>query len=231
MKPIHQILLSLSLCFPLPLWAEALPDAAHVVVQGYGEVEALPDRAELRLQIVETRDTVTAAKSDVDRRVATVLAAARGQGIADTAIRASQIRIRPDYSWENGKRVLRGQQVTREVDIQLDELSRYGALVDALAAAGISELGEVQFTVSNRDLLVEQALLAALADGRQRAALLATNLGRQLGKAYRVDASSAQAQPRPMPAMMMEAKVGADAPMLIGKETVSAQLSLVFLLD
>ena len=81
-------------------------------MQGYAEVEALPDSAELSLQIVATRDSAADAKADVDRRVAKVLAAARGQNITDDAIRASQIRVAPDYQWEDGTRQLK---VTRKV--------------------------------------------------------------------------------------------------------------------
>ena len=232
MKLMRNVLLSLAICLPLPLMASALPDDPHIVVQGYGEVEALPDSAELRLQVSDTRDTASAAKVNVDRRVAAVLQAAREQGIDDTAIRASQIRVHPDYVWEDGKRRLRGQRVERHVDITLSDLGRYGDLVDGLMAAGITELGQVTFVVADRYLLAERALLAALADGRQRAALLANNLGRKLGKVYRIDASSAPAVPRVnRGAMMMEAKASADAPMLMGKETVSSRLALVFLLD
>jgi len=232
MKLLRNVLLSLSVCLPLPLLASVLPDDPHIVVQGYGEVEALPDSAELRLQVSDTQSTASAAKANVDRRVAAVLAAARAQDIADTAIRASQIRVHPDYVWEDGKRRLRGQRVERHVDISLADLSRYGDLVDGLMAAGITELGQVQFVVADRDVLAERALLAAVADARQRATVLASNLGRKLGKVYRIDASSAPAVPRGNPGvMMMEAKASADAPMLLGKETVSSRLSLVFLLD
>lgn len=229
MKLINVVLLNLLLS-PL-LMASALPDGAHIVVQGYGEVEALPDIAKLHLQVSETRDTAAEAKAEVDRRVAAVLRAARQQGVDDTAIRASQILVHPDYSWEDGKRRLRGQRLVRQVDITLADLSRYGALVDALVAAGVSELGEVRFIVSDREVLAERALLAALADGRQRAALLAANVGRPLGKVYRVDAGAAPVVPLAPRALMMEAKGRADAPMLLGSETVSARLSLVFLLD
>lgn len=232
MKTIPKILLSVCLCLPASLWAEALPDAPHIVVQGYGEVEAMPDSAELSLQVSATEQSAAAAKADVDRRVAAVLKAAQAQGIAESAIRASQIRVQPDYRWEDGKRELLGQKVLRQVDIRLDNLSRYGALVDALVNAGLSELGQVQFVVAQPDKLARQAELAALADGRARAAALAKGLGRKLGKVYRIDAGGTPMFPRGDRAVaMMEAKASADAPMLMGKETVSARLSLVFLLD
>ena len=164
-------------------------------------------------------------------RVANVLAAARSQNIADEAIRASQIRVAPDYQWEDGKRQLKGQRVEREVVIELADLDRYGALVDALVDAGIDQLGNVRFLVSQREALAAQALRAAVADGRERAALLAGELGSKLDKIYSINANATPIQPRADRAMvMMEAK-SADAPMLLGKETISARVSLVFTLD
>lgn len=232
MNAISRILLCLFLTLPLLANAGALPEKPHVAVQGYAEIEALPDSAELRLQISATREAATAAKQDVDRRVAAVLAAARGQNIVDDAIRASQIRVSPDYQWEDGKRLLKGQRVEREVVIQLADLSRYGALVDALVDAGVDELGNVQFLVSQREQLAAQALAAAVADGRERAALLAGSLDRKLGRVYRIDANATPMQPRGNhPVMMMEAKADGGAPMMLGKETISARVALVFLLD
>ena len=231
MLAISRILLCMSLSIPLLACAADRPEKPHVAVQGYAEIEVLPDSAELTLQLSATRESAAAAKADVDRRVAAVLSAARSQNITDEAIRASQIRVAPDYQWEDGKRQLKGQRVEREVVITLAELDRYGALVDALVKAGIDQLGNVRFLVSQREALAAQALKAAVADGRERAALLAAELGSTLDGVYSIDANATPIQPvADRGVMMMEAKAAA-APMLLGKETISARVSLVFTLD
>ncbi|CAA0079039.1 26 kDa periplasmic immunogenic protein [Zhongshania aliphaticivorans] len=217
-------------CALLPVLAvaETLPDSPHVVVSAHGEAEALPDIARLQLQISETRNTAVDAKSRVDERTARVLTAMREQGVPDTDIRASQIRIYPDYEWQDGKRLLRGQRVERSIDLTLNELNRYGAVLDALVQAGITELGNVSFDVSNRDELMAQALQAAMADANAKAATLAAGFGRRLAGVYHID-EGASAPIRQERMVMMDAKMSA-APMLLGKETVSANLNVVFLL-
>ena len=219
------------LCASLPIVALAatLPDSPHVVVAARGEVEAMPDIARLQLQISETRDSAVDAKSSVDQRTAQVLNAVAEQGVAEADIRASQIRIYPDYEWQDGKRLLRGQRVERSVDITLSDLSRYGAVLDALVKAGISELGSVNFDLSRRDALQAEAMQAAIADAKAKAAVLAAGFGSKLAGVYHID-EGANAPVVYERAMMMDAKVGAQAPMLIGKETVSASLTVVFLL-
>ena len=218
------------LCALLPMFAAAatLPDAPHVVVSATGEVDALPDIARLQLQISETRDTAVEAKKLVDERTARVLTAVGEQGIPDTDIRASQIRIYPDYEWEDGKRLLRGQRVERSIDLTLNDLSRYGAVLDGLVQAGITELGNVSFDLSNRDALMAQAVQAAMADANAKAATLAAGFGRRVAGVYHIDEGT-DGPIRQERMVMMDAKMGA-APMLLGKETVSANLNVVFLL-
>ncbi|WP_373082210.1 SIMPL domain-containing protein [Zhongshania sp.] len=219
----------LSASLPIIALAATLPDAPHVVVAARGEVEAMPDIARLQLQISETSDSAVKAKSAVDQRSAQVLNAVAEQGVPESDIRASQIRVYPDYDWQDGKRVLRGQRVERSVDITLTDLSRYGALLDALVNAGISELGNVSFDLSRREALQAEAVQAAIADANAKAEVLAAGFGRKLAGVYHIDegASAPVVYER---AMMMDAKVGAQAPMLVGTETVSASLTVVFLL-
>jgi uncharacterized protein len=218
------------LCALLPMFAAAatLPDAPHVVVAAHEEVEALPDIARLQLQISETRNTAVDAKNRVDERTARVLTAMREQGIPESDIRASQIRVYPDYEWQDGKRLLRGQRVERSVDVTLTDLSRYGALLDGLVQAGITELGNVSFDLSNRDALMAQAVQAAIADANAQAATLAAGFGRKVAGVYHIDqGGNGPIQQERM--VMMDAKMSA-APMLLGNETVSADLNVVFLL-
>jgi uncharacterized protein YggE len=222
--------IALVFCTLLPalVTAATLPNEPHVAVSARGEVEALPDIARLQLQISETRDTAVDAKNTVDERTAKVLAALREQGVPEADIRASQIRIYPDYQWQDGKRLLRGQRVERSVDLTLNDLSRYGAVLDSLVQAGITELGNVSFDLSNRDALMAEALQAAMADANTKAAVLAAGFGRRIAGVYHID--EATAGPIPQSRMvMMDAKMSA-APMLLGKETVSARLNVVFLL-
>ena len=87
-----------------------LPDAPHIVVSARGEVDAVPDMAQLRLQISETAKTSAPAKQSVDRRVQAVLDVAAKLGLAEEDITASQIRVFPDYQWRDGERTLLGQR-------------------------------------------------------------------------------------------------------------------------
>lgn len=211
--------------------AGALPDQPHVVVSAEGEVEAAPDIAHFNLQISETRDTATAAKAEVDRRTELVLNAAREQGINDEDIRSSQVRVYPDYDWQEGKRILRGQRVERSVELKLTDLGRYGALLDGLVLAGITELGQIQLDLSNRKELVAKAMQKAVAQAKTKAELLAKGFGRNVAEVYHIDESGGNVVVAERQYAMMDAKAVSAAPVLFGKQTVAVQLKAVFLLE
>lgn len=208
-----------------------LPDAPHVVVSARGEVEAVPDMAQLRLQISDTAKTSAPAKQSVDRRVQAVLDVAAKLGLAEEDITASQIRVFPDYQWRDGERILLGQRVERRVDLTLRDLSRYGQLVDGLLAAGIDELGNVEFDLSNRDALLDRATERAIAEAKRQAEQLAEGFGGRVKGVYHVQKLGVSA-PRPERVMMaMDAKAGAaEMPVSFGTETLSVNLNAVFLL-
>jgi uncharacterized protein YggE len=228
-RSIKRWIIVLCALLPILVGAGTLPNSPHIVVAAVGEVEAMPDIARMQLQIAETRDSAVLAKAQVDERTARVLTALKEQGIAEADVRASQIRIYPDYEWQDGRRLLRGQRVERSVDITLTDLSRYGAMLDALVQAGISELGGVSFDLSDREALAAEAVQRAIGNANTKAATLAAGFGRKVAGVYHID-EGGSGPIRMARAMMMDAKVGAEAPMLIGKETVSAQLNVVFLL-
>lgn len=223
------LLVCLVACLPGLTLAEALPDGPHLVVSAEGEVEAAPDIAMLNLQVSETRDTAEAAKQEVDSRTQRVLNAAREQGIAEENIRASQIRVYPDYEWDDGKRLLRGQRVERSIELKLTDLSRYGALLDGLVLAGITELGSVNLDISNRDELVDQALQQAVTKAKAKADVLAAGFGRKIAGVYHVDETGGAVVVE-RAHLMMDAKVGSQTPVLFGKQSVTASLKVVFLL-
>ncbi|AKH68320.1 hypothetical protein IMCC21906_00627 [Spongiibacter sp. IMCC21906] len=215
---------------PMVALAASLPDQPHIVVAAEGEVEAVPDIAHLHLQISETRDTASAAKAEVDKRTKMALNAAREQGVSEENIRASQIRVYPDYEWNEGKRLLRGQRVERTVELKLTDLSRYGSLLDGLVLAGITELGSVSFDLSNLDELVGQALEAAVANAKAKAEVLAKGFGRKLDGVFHVDESGAAPVMPERARLMMDAKGSSESSMLFGKQAVTAKLQVVFLL-
>src|SRR5690606_21133677 len=134
----HIPALALLLLSAPALAGSGLPDERHIIVNGHGYVEAVPDIAILHLSIDATAESLLQAKDTVDRNTDLAVKAALKLGVKQDDIAASDIHASPQYDWQPAGRVYRGEQVSRTVDITLRDVSRYGQLVHALIKAGIS---------------------------------------------------------------------------------------------
>ncbi len=209
------------------------PDAParHLRVAALGEVEAVPDVARLTLRVVHTAPEVSAAKAEVDRISNRILKAADGQKLKKADIRASHIRVAPEYEWQDGKRLLRGHRVERSIDLRLTEVERYAALVQALVDAGVTHIDQVHFELSQEEKLQLQALDRAIAKAQRKASAMARAAGVELGAVHSVQELGEVAAPVPMMqrSVALAAESGA-APMPLGTQTLSAQVVLVYVL-
>lgn len=211
----------------------AQPDARHLTVSAVGEVEAVPDVAHLSLQVSHTAKTVDEAKAAVDRISTRTLEAARKLELEDKDIRASHIRIAPEYEWHEGRRELRGQRVERNIELRLREIERYSALVAALVEAGVTHIQQVHFELSREEELERQALDEAIAIARRKAESMARAAGTGLDRVYSISESSINGGPVPMHArdMAMAAAESGEVPMPLGEQTIRRQVTVVFLLE
>ncbi len=216
---------ALAACSPPPAGQAAEPRS--ISVRGEGEVRAVPDLVILSVQVSATAERLGEAQAEVDAIGGRVLQAANAAGVAEDDVKASRIQAAPEYEWQEGRRILRGQQVSRDFEITLRDAQRYGELVDALLAADITRLGSVRFDFSERGALQREAeTLAALA-AREQASHLAQTLGARLGPVLRIQADHHGAAPMlRMEAMAADSR--AAAPLKVGPETVSSSLQVVF---
>lgn len=214
-----------TLCVPPQLSAHA---------EGY--VEAVPDVAVISVTISHTAPTLAEAKQHVDTVGTGVIRAADLHGISPRDLQASKIQAAPEYDWNNGARVLRGQQVSRQFELKLRDIDRYGALVQALADAEVTQINNITTEFSTIDKLEQQALKKAIANVRDKAASMAAGFDRTIAGVIAVSEDGAT---RPMPGYEMRADFAkaqmaggdASAALKIGPQRITKQISATFKLD
>lgn len=204
--------------------------------QAEGFVEAVPDTVVISVTISHTAPTLAEAKQRVDAIGTGVIRAADLHGIGARDLQASKIQAAPDYDWSNGTRVLRGQQVSRQFELKLRDIDRYGALVQALADAEVTQINSIQTEFSTIDKLEQQALKKAIANVRDKAAGMAAGFDRKItgvvavseggavhpGQNYEMRADFAKAQ---------MAGSGGGAALEIGPQRITRSVSATFRLD
>ena len=135
--------------------------AAEVSLQASGPVVELtvsetvsssPDVVNLSAGVNALAPTASEALRQNAERMARVIAAIEGQGVAEENIRTSEIALSPEYEWNptTQRQIFRGYQVSSTVQIRLHELPRTGRVLDALVTAGADEIGAISAAAGAR---------------------------------------------------------------------------------
>lgn len=209
-----------------------LPDQPHIVVDGRGEVVTVPDRVKIMLHVEETAKTLSDAKVAVDKRVQQIIEVAKAQGLMDTQINASRIAASPQYRWDDGKQVYLGEQIRREIELTLDDVSRYNQLVNGLLETGLTRLDNTRLEHKEQEALEAQALTKALDDAKMRAEAISKHLGTPLDGVFQIAPVGSQPQHygrMEMRSAKMEKDEGAGG-LQIAEQTIEQQIRVVFLL-
>ena len=196
---------------------------ARVTVTGTGSVESVPNRAGLSVGVSSDAATAQAALAANADKAASVIDALRAAGIAKADLQTTDVTVSP--RWDN-----RGRQdgFTAHSSLQVDvaSVSRAGAILDAAVAAGATETSGPSFDRSDRSQLYRNALKAAFADARGKAATLAGEAGASLGAVQRIEESPGV---QPMP-LFSAAKESA-TPVEPGTTEVQATVTVTFSLS
>ena len=198
----------------------ATPAAAEVQVTTNGpiveltvneSVEAEPDivtvsagvTTQARTAVEAMRTNATAMKAVVDR--------IKALGIAERDIQTTGISLGAmfDYNQQTQRQVLRGYQASNRVSVKLRDIQRTGVVLDALVAAGATDLGGPDWSIDDDTAARAQARRQAMETARAQALDYARGAG--FSDIRLLEVSEQIAPQRPMPMMRMAQAEVADA--------------------
>lgn len=190
------ILSGLILLLSLSVYANPLPQQPHVYVEGSSTIEIEPDEMSFSLNIMHTSKELADAKSEVDDKSHKLISLCKKLGIKPKDIATSTLRIAPQYKYNDRVRVQTGNQVSRQVDITLRDLSNYAATIKAFIDAEITQTVNTKLLLSDQTSVTDKALANALTDAQQRATVLAKHQNKKLGKVYSISEFNTRGQER-----------------------------------
>jgi uncharacterized protein len=113
------------------------------------------------------------------------------------------------------------------VNVMIRQLAKIGEVLDRLATAGATDIGNVQFLLSDPSKALDQAGEAAVADARHKAELYARASGLNLGRVVWITES-----PEFAPAFAVEGRLKSApkpaAPIQAGENTFQASVTVGF---
>lgn len=168
-------------------------------VNGSGKVTVTPDIVNLSLGVQDQEATVEAAQAKTVQAMNAIMNVLKSNNVADQDVKTQQFSITPVYQSPepNKPSVITAYQVTNIVNVKVRDVSRAGAIIDAVASAGgdLTRINSISFSVDNPSQYYEQARKLAMTDAADKAKQLADLSGVTLGKPTYISESSSSPVP------------------------------------
>jgi uncharacterized protein YggE len=202
-----------------------------ITMSGQGEVRAAPDMVTLSAGATSEAPTAAAALAANSARMQAVFAALKKLGVADKDMQTANFSISPQMSnggAGNQAPHITGYQARNQVRVQLNDISKLGAALDALVTAGANQMNGIDFGFKDDAPLMAEARAGAVAQARAKAETYAKAAGVSLGPILSIGENGYQG-PRPLYNMeQVVVTASRAAPVAAGEESVTAQVSIVW---
>jgi uncharacterized protein YggE len=205
--------------------APAPPPPPSISTSAVGETTVVPDRAMLSVAVESQGQTAAAAGAENAKLQARVIDAVKAAGVAAAQIRTVGYNVFPEYTQPTGGKGPRisGYRAHNTVQIEVRSLETVGKVIDAVLAAGATNLGGLSLFASNTDAARREALQKPVAKARSDAEALAAAAGGSLGPVLEMTTEPfGVPQPIVRQAMAMEGRAAVSTPVETGEMTVQA---------
>lgn len=174
--------------------------SSSVTVEGNAEISVVPDRANLNLAVELNGRNLSSMTTRVAETIDAFLTITDGLSINRSDVMTSGVNINPRYRYENktGRRIFDGYNVSRSIQVDLQNIDLLGSIIERSTAQGINNIAAPIFRFSQEDQVIQSLHTLAVQDAMKRAEALVDPLNASLGKALKIDASSNQSISPPM---------------------------------
>ena len=203
-----------------------------ITVSGQASVIATADVAYITTGVQTKDKRADAALTENNQRVAAVYQTLNTYSIAKKDIQTIGLSLyQQEERDKDGKVVARYYIVSNTVRVAVHDLDKLGKVLDAVVKSGANRVQNIQFSVSDRAALLEQARLEAVKQGKTQAAAIAEAASAKLGEVQTIS-FQAMAQPvaRGEMVMMAAPKDAGEVPVSGGQMQITATVQMTFAL-
>ena len=220
--------------------------ANTITLSGHGEVSAVPDIATIYFNITKEAKTVKEAQDTVAAVEKSALDSLKANGVAEKDIQASNASFNPKYKFvydaatsvpcnefscppRSGNNVIVGYEASESITVKVRNTDSAGKVMQGLGSLGVTNLSGPNFAIDDEDALKAQARKEAIDEARNKAKILARDLGVRLGRVVTFSESGNYIPVYYDKALSSEARAGS-APAVLpkGENTISSDVSITY---
>lgn len=163
-------------------------------------VEAEPDEVTIGAGVTSEAPTAVEALRANSTQMEQVIARLRQLRVPARSIQTAGINLgaRYDYDQQAQRQVFRGYSASNRVSVKLDEVDRVGEVLDALVAAGATDLSGPDFTIADDTAARAQARQTAMQTAMTQARDYARMAGYSDVRLLKLEEGIAPGMPQPM---------------------------------
>lgn len=198
-----------------------------VEVVGEGIVYATPDMVNISISIEKEGLDLKNLRQKNGEAVAQVLQLLSKELPMENFQTSYVSLYKDDYNKLNKYRVV------QNINIKLEDISKYDNLMNAIFDAGVNRIDGISFGVKNKEKLLQEARVAAIDDARKKALLYAVSLDQNIGKAIQIKEVNSHFNDIQPVERMSKMSLGSpangnDNTLAIGKIAIEAQVNVAF---
>lgn len=208
-------------------------DGTVLDIAAGGSTTRVPDLALIQAGVVTQAATAAQAMQANSARMASVIAALRGAGIAERDLQTAVIALNPVYRNEDNKPpVITGYQASNQLTVRFRDVAKSGAILDTLVRQGANNnISGPNLTIEKPQAALDEARTDAVRKARARADLYARAAGLRVDRMLSITESGANPPQEIMVgALQRSAYAAADSQVLPGERDVTINVSVRFLL-
>lgn len=172
--------------------AQEKHSARTITATGEGKVSVRPDIAIFTVGVTVEAEKVGDAQLQNTRRANAILEFLKGQGVEEKDLKTIRYSINPQYRYTTDelriyprpdtRREIAAYEVRNTIEIKVRDLEKVDELLEGVVVNGANEVGSILFTVDDEDAVRAEARKEAIKDAKEKARVLAKDLGVRLGK-------------------------------------------------
>ncbi|MGY6552505.1 MAG: SIMPL domain-containing protein [Erythrobacter sp.] len=237
-KPVMMLAAGALAAGTLP--APALAGAVNIEIEASGPVvelsvhesiSAAPDMVTIGAGVSTEAPTAVEALRMNSAEMAKVIAEIRKSGVAARDIQTAGINLNARYDYDNAGRrqIFRGYQASNRVSVILRDIAATGRVLDALVAAGATDLSGPNFGLEDDAAAKDEARKRAFARAEAQAGSYAAMLGYRGARVLSISESMSGHSPMPERAMMKtSADVAAAPPVEPGMVSTAVSITVQY---